>query len=180
MSIKIKGYLTNLGKYNEGILMGEWITFPIDEEELNEVLKRLCLCYTDKNGEYHKTRYEEYFFTDWDCDFDCDFGEYESISEINELAEKLNEWDEDTFNVACDIWGIKEVLEHEPDDYILYSDVKDEYDLGYYWLEESGCYDLSTVPKNIRNYFDYNAFGRDIAIEANGGFTDYGFIECVG
>lgn len=36
----ISGYITNLGKYNEGYLIGEWINFPITDEELDEVLKR--------------------------------------------------------------------------------------------------------------------------------------------
>ena len=30
----IKGFITNLGKYNEGELIGEWIDFPIDEDAL--------------------------------------------------------------------------------------------------------------------------------------------------
>lgn len=37
----IKGFIANLEKYLEGELIGEWITFPISEEELNEVLKRI-------------------------------------------------------------------------------------------------------------------------------------------
>ena len=37
----IKGFVANLEKYLEGELIGEWITFPISEEELNEVLKRI-------------------------------------------------------------------------------------------------------------------------------------------
>lgn len=27
-------YLTNLGKYNEGYLIGEWVELPITEDEL--------------------------------------------------------------------------------------------------------------------------------------------------
>ena len=29
-------YITNLGKYNEGYLVGAWFTFPIDEEDVKE------------------------------------------------------------------------------------------------------------------------------------------------
>lgn len=163
----IKGYLTNLGKYNEGELVGEWITFPIDEDELNEVFERIGI-----DG----VQYEEYFFTDWDVDFSNDFGEYENIDRINEIAERLEDWDEDTFKAACEIWSVSEVLDHDADDYILYDDVKDEYSLGYYWIQESGCYNLDSMG-NLANYFDYEAFGRDVAMEANGGFTSYGWIE---
>lgn len=31
---KIEGFITNLGKYNEGELVGGWIEFPIDNDEL--------------------------------------------------------------------------------------------------------------------------------------------------
>lgn len=37
----IKGFIANSEKHLEGELIGEWITFPISEEELNEVLKRI-------------------------------------------------------------------------------------------------------------------------------------------
>ena len=37
----IKGFIANLEKHLEGELIGEWITFPISEEELNKVLKRI-------------------------------------------------------------------------------------------------------------------------------------------
>ena len=30
-------YITNLGKYNEGYLMGEWVALPTTREELQEV-----------------------------------------------------------------------------------------------------------------------------------------------
>lgn len=39
----IKGFIANLEKHLEGELIGEWITFPISEEELNEVLNALGL-----------------------------------------------------------------------------------------------------------------------------------------
>ena len=29
-------YIANLGKYNEGYLVGTWFTFPIDEENVKE------------------------------------------------------------------------------------------------------------------------------------------------
>ena len=33
-------FITNLGKYNEGELVGEWVKFPTTAEELKEVFKR--------------------------------------------------------------------------------------------------------------------------------------------
>ena len=61
-------YLTNLGKYNEGELLGEWVELPITEEELYNVFDRIKIChddieYCDECG----NPYEEYFITDYNC-----------------------------------------------------------------------------------------------------------------
>lgn len=39
--MELMAYVTNLGKYNEGELMGEWMDFPVSEEELAEVFARI-------------------------------------------------------------------------------------------------------------------------------------------
>ena len=178
----IKGFITNLGKYNEGELIGKWIEFPMDEDELNEVLQEIgCKYYDYENDQYINEGYEEYFFTDWDVEFDCNFGEYESIDNINQIAESLEAWeyDEDKLKSACEIWNFDEVINNDPDDYNLYYDINNDYDLGYYWIEESGCYDLRNMG-NLSNYIDYERFGRDVRFESNGGFSILGWIEYTG
>ena len=77
--IMLKIYLTNLGKYNEGELLGEWVELPVDEEELQEVFKRIGISSEpDAEGNY----YEEYFITDYETDFDLQIGEYENINKL--------------------------------------------------------------------------------------------------
>ena len=34
-------FITNLGKYNEGSLVGEWVKFPTTAEELKKVFERI-------------------------------------------------------------------------------------------------------------------------------------------
>lgn len=167
--LELKGYITNLGKYNEGFLVGEWVTFPIDEEEQKEVFNRIGI----------NEQYEEYFFTDWDCEIEIPFGEYTSIKTVNEYAEKLQQWNEEILMAACEIWSLSEVLESDSDGYMLFDDVNDNYDLGYYYAVEVGCIDFG---KNeiLERYFDFEAYGRDLSFEINGGFTKYGFIEYLG
>lgn len=177
--MEMKGFITNLGKYNEGELIGEWITFPIDEEDLQTVLKNIGCCYEDEDGNTHNEEYEEFFFTDWDCDFEHEFEEYENIDRLNEIAENLEEWDEDTFVAACEIWGFNYVINNDCDNYNLYSDINNDYDLGYYWIVESGCYDLKNMGR-LADYIDFESFGRDVAIESDGGYSAYGWIEYVG
>lgn len=167
----IKGYITNLGKYNEGFLIGEWIEFPISSDDFNDVLNRIGI-----NDEY-----EEYFFTDWDSDIDGIaeyFGEYPSIDEVNEVTEKIdnfNSYELDVFECACELWNINEVLDNDIDDFFLI-DATNDYDLGYYWIEESGCFDTKSLGY-LSNYIDYEAYGRDIRLEADGDYCSKGFIE---
>lgn len=171
----IKGFITNLGKYNEGELIGEWIEFPIDDDELQEVFERIGISdEPTEDGVY----YEEYFFTDWDCEIECNFGEYESIRNVNDFAEGLEAWEgeEDKLKAVCEIWSLEEAVEDGPNGWHLYSDIEDDEDLGYYWVEESGCYDTKSLGR-LANYIDYEAFGRDIRFEVDGGHTDYGWVE---
>lgn len=42
-------YLTNLGKYNEGQLIGEWVELPVSNEELQRYLKESGLMKNMKN-----------------------------------------------------------------------------------------------------------------------------------
>lgn len=68
----MKIFLTNLGKYNEGELIGEWVELPVSKEELKKVFERIGI-----NEEY-----EEYFITDYECDL-YEVGEYENIDKQN-------------------------------------------------------------------------------------------------
>ena len=58
-------YIANLGKYNEGYLVGAWFTFPIDEEDVKEKIGL-------------NEQYEEYAIHDTD-NFPIAIGEYVSI-----------------------------------------------------------------------------------------------------
>ena len=40
-------FITNLGKYNEGELVGEWVKFPTTAEEMKEVFKRIGIGQKD-------------------------------------------------------------------------------------------------------------------------------------
>jgi antirestriction protein len=159
-------YVANLAKYNEGELVGEWISLPADnlEEQIQAIL-----------GDD-----EEYAIHDYECEF-LKIDEYDNPYELNELAEKLDSLDshEEEKLKALLEWGYysdtKEAIENL-DNFNLHTDIKDKSDLGYYWIYESGCYDLKNMG-NLANYIDHEAFGRDIAMETEGEFTSFGWIE---
>lgn len=158
-------FITNLGKYNEGELLGEWVELPIDEEELQKVFERIGI-----NEEY-----EECFITDYECDF-MKIGEYESISNLNEIAEKLGELDEEEQKVVKALmsecsYTIDEAIEKvNCGDYRIYSDCDNMTDVSYQIVEECGY--LNNVPDEVARYFDYESFGKDLGIEGTYIFTD--------
>lgn len=100
--MELKAYVTNLGKYNEGELVGEWVTFPIDEDEEREVMKRIGCIYEGEDGEWHNEEYEEYFMTDYESGFGIyDYvGEYVNIETLNEYAERLEDIRDDDLFLA--------------------------------------------------------------------------------
>jgi antirestriction protein len=168
-------FVNTWGNYNEnGADGGKWITLPMEDDELMETLESIAESMGDQDPEFCIHDYE------WTCEWDGHaISEYDSIEELNTYCQRLSELSEHeslVYSAAVEYWGEKYVDLDSLDDYNLYTDIKDNYDLGYYWAVESGCYDLDSMG-HLANYFDYESFGRDIAIEADGGFTSYGFIE---
>ena len=178
-------FITNLGKYNEGALVGEWVKFPTTAEELKKVFERIGIGAKDDFGQ----TYEEWFITDYDCYVDGLYdllGEYANLDELNYLASKLDDMSQDEyerFQAAMKIGdhtgSIQELinLTENLDCYDVYPDIHDHDDLGRYYIEEL---DAMQVPEHLRNYIDYEAYGRDIALEESGQFTDLGYVRDTG
>lgn len=162
-------YLTNLGKYNEGHLIGEWVDLPISNEELEKVLDRIGI-----NEEY-----EEYFITDYETDFDgIEIGEYSNLEALNEMAETLEALDDDEKEVVNAImsegYGLEDALEKK-DDCMIYCDCSDMEDVAREYAEQTGL--LDGIPENLQSYFDFEAYGRDMSYEGTFVFTNNG--NCV-
>ena len=174
-------FITNLGKYNEGELVGEWVKFPTTAEELKEVFKRIGIGQRDDFGQ----PYEEWFITDYDCYVDglySKLGEYENLDELNYLASKLDEMSDSEYaqfqagmEMGDHCGSLQEIinLTENLDCYEIYPDIEDYDDLGRYYIEEL---DAMQVPEHLKNYIDYEAYGRDVAMDENGSFTDQGYV----
>jgi len=159
-------YLTNLGKYNEGQLVGEWVELPATEEELEAVKKRIGI----------NEQYEEWFITDYETDISgLEVSEYSNLEELNELAETLENLDSDIIEALL-YFGIEfdEIVE-KAEECMVYSDCKDMSDVAMAYAEETGL--LNSIPENLRYYFDFEAFGRDMEIEGNFYFAKSG--DCI-
>ena len=111
-------YIANLGKYNEGELVGAWFTFPIDFEEVKEKI--------GLNDEY-----EEYAIHDYELPFTVD--EYTSIGELNRLWEMVSELPEELQSelsaLLTHFSSIEELSEHQEDIIIDYQAYGRDLDL---------------------------------------------------
>ncbi len=175
-------FITNLGKYNEGELVGEWVKFPTSAEEIRAVFDRIGIGQKDDFG----YTYEEWFITDYDCYVDGLYdklGEYENLDELNYMAAKLDDMTQGEyaqFQAAMEMGNhcgsLQEIinLTENLDCYDVYPDIHDHDDLGRYYIEEL---DAMQVPEYLRNYIDYESYGRDVAIDENGEFTSFGYVR---
>ena len=176
----LEAYVTNLGKYNEGYLVGEYLAFPTTTEEVQALLKRIGI-----DG----VRYEEFFITDYETDipglYDC-LGEYESIDELNYLAELLdglNKGEMEVFTAAVEhgehTGSVKELinLTQNLDCYDYYPGVTDDETLGHIYVEDIAAIE---VPDHLLPYFDFEAYGRDIRLEEDGHYTKDGYVLYTG
>lgn len=175
----LEAYVTNLGKYNEGYVIGEYLKLPATTEEVQALLKRIGV-----DG----VRYEEIFMTNYETDIsglhDC-LDEYESIDELNYLASLLDdmpEWEAEKFAAALEFGeyhSAKDLinLAQNLDGFELYTGIADEKELGRYYIEEMCALE---VPEHVQSYIDYEAYGRDMSINEDGRFTDGGYVVRTG
>ena len=181
-------YLANLGKYNEGELVGAWLELPCTQEKIEETLIEIGVATMvdgafkmgkiekDENG--YEYIYEEYAIHDWECDCDyIEIGEYSNLDDLNTLAEKFENIDEfekkqldavldGGFISKTDILEkeISKILDNycviELDDSLVMSN---EEKLGYALVEEIYG-NIKEVP-NKDSYFDIHSFASDLKFD---------------
>lgn len=170
---KISIFLTNLGKYNEGYLTGEWVKLPVDEDDLECVLARIGI----------DDEYEEYFITDYESIFsNLHINEYSSISDLNTLAAQLDslaDYEIEKLAAVLESEGntsISDIIEliNALDCFDLLPGVDSDYEIGEHFAEESFL--LYGLPDIATRYFDYEAFGRDIRLGSSSCVTSYGLV----
>ena len=102
--MKINVFVSNLAKYNDGELTGQWTTLPVDDVN-KDILEPI-----DAVG-------KEWFISDYEAPFKID--EYDNLYALNELAEALEDYDtiEDVYNALDDreATGCEDVYEFDDD-----------------------------------------------------------------
>lgn len=173
MAALFEAYITNAGKYAEGQLVGGTLKFPTSAPEVEALLKRIGV-----DG----VRYQEIFITSFDGDvaglYDH-LSEYENLDELNHLACLLSELDqgelekfEAVLHTVAHTSSVADIinLTQNLDCFEFYPDIENEEDLGRYWAEDL------PIPEELKDYFDYMAYGRDISINEGGHMAPGGYV----
>ena len=168
----LKIYVANLGKYNEGELVGEWLTLPATDEELEALYVSIKVAHYDENGNfipYYEEDgiiYEEVAIHDHETDIKgLTINEYTDILQLNETAKELDDLDEDdrdVLNAIIEARGedLQYALDHIGDatfypGYTLDQVAEELVDEGYF----------GEIPERIAYYIDYEAIARDLSID---------------
>lgn len=179
-------YIANLGKYNEGELVGEWIVLPFLEDELNELFVKIGLGKM-VDGEYEHGLevdgivYEEFAIHDYESDIEgFKIGEYEDLESLNELIERIEDLDDYEYKCfqayrEATGYSLKSCLEKaEYGNITLYEDCDSLTDLAQSMVDE-GLFGDTSQMGNLTNYIDYEALGRDLGFDGYTA-TSYGVV----
>lgn len=181
-----KVYITNLGKYNEGELCGKWIELPIEEKDLNKAFDEIKVSHEDEEGNEIKyydavgNPYEEYFFSDFETDIKgLNIEEFSHIEDLNEFINQLEDLTDEEELVLSGLlteggYSVEEAIAIViyQQNYNVFYDCFNMADVAEQVVEQCGY--LDEMPEHLRNYFDYEAFGRDLEIEGNYIYCDVG------
>ena len=175
----MKAFIESLEDLNNGIMCGRW--FDLSEydtvEDLRTAIKKDVL---DKSIIAEKTGQpaEEIIITDYD-DAPNGLGEYESLESLIFIQELINETGEGTQAPLSALFTWLESVEEL--DYIkkyetnpievidrfsasFYGGWESEIDFAEHYVEENNI--LADAPETLVNYFDYDAYARDLFIES--------------
>lgn len=177
----LKIYLTDLAAYNCGALVGKWITMPMEEIELHQVINEvLSEGEIAVNGENH----EEWFISDFEWEnidlFDVE--EYENIFELNSKLLLLQELDPNQMKRVKFILDEQYTYDIEDailkaEDVIVYENTTLE-DVAYDLIQD--CYDIESLPSIITTNIDYSGIASDLEMDGNYYIVDDDIFEYLG
>ena len=159
-------FVNTWGNYNmNGADGGEWITLPMDSEELEEVLKNIAAKMGDTDPEWTIHDYE------WTSELELgEVHEMDSITEWNELcneADSLQEWEVEEIAAAVEAFGysFKGAMERQQMGCFFFYPGQTLEEVAEELVNE--CYFTKDTPEILTRYFDYAAFARDLGFDGS-------------
>ena len=167
-------FVNTWGNYNEnGADGGEWITLPMEPEELEEVLDNIAALMGDNDPEWAIHDYE------WTIEVEPgDIDEYDAIEYWNELCleiDELEEWEAEEIAAAMEAfdYSFTEAMERQQAGRFIFYAGMDMDEVAEELIND--CYITKDTPEIFARYFDYGMFARDLSFD---GYTEtrYGVI----
>jgi hypothetical protein len=184
----LKIYITDLAAYNKGFLIGEWISLPINEDELSEAINKVlrggeAICAIEYGYEEH----EEYFITDWEFEDGLELFEVEEYSNPYTLNKQLQLVEEHgainslkqlsfllTNGYANDVEDALEKLDN-----VILHENQSMKDIAFNLMDELYGVDYK-LPAIIANNIDYEGIAYELEISGNYTVIDGDVIEYIG
>ena len=173
--VEFTAHIANLGKYAAGVLTGATLNFPTTTEQVQAALRKIGV-----DG----VRYDEIIILDYSIGIKGvaqALGQFTHINELNYLASRLSELDPEellkfTAAIAHGEYASSPEdlinLTHNLDRYELYP-VQNAEEYGLWLVDELLALE---VPEQVRDYFDFEAYGEATAINEGGTFTLHGYM----
>ena len=163
----LKIYITDLGAYNSGYLVGEYVELPQDEDVLKEEIQNIL-----KKGQevcLNLDEHEEFFITDyiWDNIPVFEVDKYDNIFDLNEKIMLLSTLDDEKLKAVKFLFedgyanDIEEAIEKSDEVYIYENQTMK--DVAYNYIDQ--CYDISNLPSLITSNIDYKGIGEDLRMD---------------
>lgn len=156
-------YVGTYAKYNNGSIAGEWINLLDDVTDRDDFYEKIAELHSDEAD-------PEFMFQDWEnvphgmiSETSINWDYIDGLRRV--LEENNEEWAEAYALFVGDFHDTDE--EHFYESYCGTADSEEDY--AAQLLEETG--ELNALPQNLRHYFDYEKFARDLFI------NDYTFID---
>ena len=161
-------YCGTYAKYSEGSLYGMWIditTFD-DYDEFVDFCKML-----HEDEHYPELMFQEYegFPQEWYSESCLDEETFDKIVEYGNLDED----DREMYDAYVGCFGSHDDLGEIRDKYC--SKFDSEEDFAEHLLHETG--DIDSIPSNLRYYFDYEKYARDLFMDGYSFCDGYVFCE---
>lgn len=161
-NVNIQIYIACLAAYNNGFLHGRWVDASLGIDHVREQIKFILL---DSPMDEEGYPCEEWAIHDFEGFGNYKISEYHDLEELCEVAEFLKECEEkdfpsDVVSWLIDDYGIEGAKEKMEDSFI--GEFDSDSDIAYHLVEETGM--LEGVCNRIAQYFDYEAYGRDLSM----------------
>jgi hypothetical protein len=155
-------FLTDLTLYNQGKLVGKWLTLPMSKEYLEKEVKEVL---SDN---------EEYFISDYSAKYGMRVHPFADVYELNELMHKFQEIETlhdrrviiAAFRYFSELEDVINCL--KDNNYSMLDYVENTYDLGHAIVKQE-LFHLE-ISEELKGYIDYETIGEEFE---SSGYTIY-------